>query len=193
MEFKEILANEEMTAEEKLEALKGIEFPNVSEMVAKSEYEKLKSATDKASHEASEWKKKYNATLDENQKKEVEEKERSEELQKELESLRKENAVSKYSKKYLALGYEEDLANKAAKALYEGDMDKIFDIQKSVMEAKVSEVTAEVARQTPPPLGSSGTTPTMTKEALSKMTQAERMKFANENPEEYRQIYEGGN
>lgn len=187
MDFNEVLASEKMSAEEKIEALKKLE------VVPKAVYDKLKKASDDASHEASDWKKKYNSTLDEAQKKAQEEQEANEARDKELAKLRKEVAVSNNAKRYLALGYSEDQATKAAGYLFEGNTEKLFEIQRAVMETQLANAKVEDAKNTPRPLGGEGSQATMTKETLRKMSLADRMKFASEHEDEYRQIYEGGN
>jgi hypothetical protein len=187
MDYQEVLLNEKMSAEEKIEALKKLE------VVEKSAYDKLKKANDDASHEASEWKKKYNSTLDEAQKKAQAEADANAERDKELAKLRKEVSIANNAKKYIALGYSEDEATKAAGYLYDGNTDKLFELQKNVMDALTAKIKADVAKQTPGPLGGDGAgTPAITLDAFRKMSTTDRLKFAQEHADEYRQLYEGG-
>ena len=77
------------------------------------EYAKLKKAQEDAAADASNWKKKYNATLSDAEKLAQEKADKEAEKDAELARLRKESAVSKYEKNFLTLGYSQELAKKA--------------------------------------------------------------------------------
>lgn len=178
---------ENMTPEEKLAILEGFEFDDNS-----AELERYKNAVSKANSEAAEWKKKHNALLTADDKEKQERDEELTSLRNEVEELKKEKAISSYKSKFLALGYEESLAEATALALAEGDMDAVFANQKKHNETREKTIKADLLKNTPtPPTGEGGDT--MTKDKFLKMSSQERYKFSVEHPEEYKKLYNGGN
>lgn len=138
----------EMTAEQKLAALEAFEYEDNS-----SEIERLKNAVSKANSEAADWKKKHNALLSEEDQKKQEDAAMLESLKSELETLRKDKTVSEYTAKYIALGYDKDLAIDTAKAMADGNMEKVFangEKHKAAMEKKIKE---DLMSKTPKPGG----------------------------------------
>lgn len=141
----------DMTAEQKIAALEAFEFDDKS-----GEVEKLKNAVSKANSEAADWKKKHNALLSEDEQKKQKDAETLSEMQKELETLRKDKTVSEYTAKYLSLGYAADLAAETAKAMAEGDTATVFangEKHKAALEQKIRE---DLMNGTPKPKGSGG-------------------------------------
>ena len=135
-----------MTAEEKLAALEAFEYEDNSE-----ELERYKKAVSKANTDAAEWKKKHNALLTaDDQAKQAREEELIA-LKNENESLKREKAVSTYKAKFLALGYEETLANDTAEALAEGNMEKVFENQKKHITAHDKKIEADLLKGTSRP------------------------------------------
>lgn len=113
------------------------------------EYAKLKKAQEDAAADASNWKKKYNATLSDAEKLAQEKADKEAEKDAELAKLRKESAVSKYEKNFLTLGYSQELAKKAAEAQFEGDTDTLFLVQSQAQEAIVKAKEAEWYKNRP--------------------------------------------
>ena len=111
---------------------------------------KLKRATDKATSEASEYKKKLR---DKQSVEEIEAQEKAEkqaQLDEEIKQLRKENEVNKLEKTFLGLGYySEEQAHKSAVAQYDGDMETVFAIQREVQEKIKNDVKAEIIANNP--------------------------------------------
>jgi len=176
---------ENMTAEEKVKALEAYEFE-----VDNSEVGRLKTAVSKANSEAAEWKKKHNALLSEEERKEAERLEAQQAIEKELAELRKDKAVSESKAKFLGLGYDEKLAAETAKALADGDMDKVFANQQIHIEnVKKAERAASLAGDPKPPAGSGGGAK-ITKEQFDAMGYSERLKLYNEQPELFKQFTE---
>ena len=142
----------DMSAEEKLSALEAFEYEDNS-----SELERLRNAVSKANSEAADWKKKHNALLSEDEQKKQKDAEEFSNMQKELEQLRKEKIISDYTAKYIGLGYDSALASDTAKAMAEGDMNKVFangEKHKADMEKRIKE---DLMNKTPKPAGASGT------------------------------------
>ncbi len=141
----------EMTVEQKLASLEAFEYDDNS-----AELERMKNAVSKANSEAADWKKKHNALLSEDEQKKQKDAEAIADMQKELEMLRKDKTVSDYTAKYIALGYDKDLASETAKAMADGDMAKVFENgekHKSAMEKKIKE---DLMNKTPKPGGAVG-------------------------------------
>lgn len=177
---------ENMSAEEKLAALEGYEYEDNA-----SELEKQKNLLSKANSEVADYKKKYNALLDDDKKKQAEEEEKNKQMLEELETLRKEKKVSDYKSNFMAQGFEEKLANKAATALADGDMKAYFDYCKQHSEAYKKKIEADLINGTGS-LDEPGAGKDMTLENFRKMSPDERLKFSQEHPEEYKKLY-GGN
>lgn len=174
-----------MTAEEKVAALEGYEFE-----VDNSEVEKLKTQLSKANAEAAEWRRKHNALLSDEERKEAERQEADAAMKAELEALRKKIAISDSKARFLGLGYDEKLATETAKALAEGDMEKVFANQQIHIEnIRKAERASALGDTRKPPAGKSDAT--ITKEQFDKMGYHERLEVFNKQPELYKQFTEG--
>lgn len=111
----------EMSAEDKIKALEGFEYDDNS-----AELERLKNANSKANSEAAEWKRKHNALLSEDEKKQQEKDSEFAQMKEELQKLKDEKALGELTNHYLSLGYDKDLAVDTAKARMAGDQAKEF-------------------------------------------------------------------
>lgn len=141
----------EMTAEQKLAALEAYEIPDpdYSGYVKKDVY-------DKATSDLAEWKRKHNALLSEEDKKKQENEEELTTLRKRVEEMEKEKLISGHKARFLALGYDETLADETAKAMASGETDKVFANQKKFLETHDKAYKAKLMGQTStPPAGSS--------------------------------------
>lgn len=139
---------ESMSAEEKLAALEAYEFePNAP---ATDSETKLKEALSRANADASEWKKKYRATLDDAKRAEEERAERDRERDEELATLRKERQISQLEAQYLAVGYPAELASSSAKAQAEGDTATVLANQTKFIEDTKKKLEAEALGKQPP-------------------------------------------
>ena len=157
-----------MTAEEKLAALEVYEYE-----ADNSEAERYKAAVSKANSEAAEWKKKHNALLSEEERKEAERLEAQQAIEKELDALRKENAVTKNMADFLGIGYDDALASETAKALADGDMKKVFENQKKHIEnVKKAAAASALAGDPKPPAGGGGGDPDPAKDEINKIRKA---------------------
>lgn len=186
LDLTKIEGYENMTPEEKLKALEGYDVPDpdYSGYVKKDMY-------DKTASELAEKKKQLQAKLTEDEAAKQKEQEERAELQSKYEKLLHENEVSKFKANLLAMGYDEKLASDTAEAMANGDTEKVFANQKKHLEAVEKRVRAEALKDTPKPTGD-GDSKTMTLKKLREMTPAERLAFAEKNPEEYKELY-GGN
>ena len=138
----------EMTADEKVEALLNfeIETPKADES---EETRRLKLALSKANSEASEWKKALREKQTEAERAEAERAEREKAVEDELRTLRRDKTISGYVAQCLALGYDKDLALRAAEAMADNDAAAIFACQQDFLESKKKEYEAAALNKQP--------------------------------------------
>lgn len=110
---------------------------------------KLKRAVDKSSSEAADYKKKYNATLSEQERASQEKAEEQARRDERLAELERENSIHRYTESYLDLGYDKETAVKAATAQVDGDVDTLFTLQKKVIDEKVLAKEQELIKDIP--------------------------------------------
>lgn len=139
----------ELTAEEKLALLEKYE-PDTGVK---------KEVFDKTASELAEVKRQLKARMTEDEQREAERAAADAQIKAELESLRKDKAVSESKAKFLGLGYDENLATETAKALADGDMEKVFSNQALHLEAIRRAASAENLANDPKPPAGSGFTP----------------------------------
>lgn len=177
----------EMSAEDKLKALEAYDVPepDLSGYVDKKLY-------DKTASELADKKKELREKLTDDEAAKQKEQEERDEMQRELDALRREFTVSKNKAKLVALGYDEALADDTAEAMADGKLDKVFANQKKHLEAFEKKVRAEALKNTPKPTPD-GDGNTMTLKKLREMSPADRLKYSQEHPEEYKELYTGGN
>lgn len=110
---------------------------------------KLKRATDKATSEAADFKKKYNATLSEQERASQEKAEEQARRDERLAELERENSIHKFTEQFLDLGYDKESAISAATAQVDGDVDTLFKLQKKVIDEKVLAKEQELIKDIP--------------------------------------------
>lgn len=143
---------ESMTTEQKLDALLKAEIPesiDMSKYVSKDVFDK------KASETAALAKQLKDKMTDDEVKKAEDEKALAD-LRAELETLRKDKTVSEYTAKYIALGYDKDLAADTAKAMAEGNMAKVFENGEKHRIAIEKKIKESLLNDTPKPDGAGG-------------------------------------
>lgn len=143
---------------------------------------KLKRSFDKAASEASDYKKKYNATLSEQEKASLEKAEEQARRDERLAELERENSIHRYTESYLDLGYDKETAIKAATAQVDGDVDTLFTLQKKVIDEKVLAKEQELIKDIP--RAKTGVYASMTAEQIMAIPdREERRRAINENIE----------
>ncbi len=152
-----IVGFDEMTAEEKVAALLDyeIETPPVND---DEEKRKLKTALSKANSECAEWKKQLREKQTEAERAEAERKEREQAVEEELRMLRRDKTIAGYVNSCLALGYEKELAQRAATAMADNDAAEIMACQQEFLAVKQKEL--EMAALNKQPTLSVGAPPT---------------------------------
>ena len=145
---------------------------------------KLKQSVTNASADASEWKKKFQDTLSEQDKAKVQQDEANAALQKELEDLRNERNIANHKAQFISIGFEDALAQETAQALNAADTAKVFDgIRKFI--ASHDKALAEKAMLNNPTLPGGNTTKTVTREEFNNMGYKEMVQFQAEHPDLY--------
>jgi len=152
-----IVGFEEMTPEEKVKALLDFE---IEVPVAKESDDavKLKTALSKANSEAAEYRRMLREKQTEAERAESERKEREAAIEEELRTLRRDKTVSGYVATCLALGYDKDLALRAAEAMADNDAATVLACQQDFLSAKKKELEAAALNKQPGL--TSGATPT---------------------------------
>ena len=140
---------ETMTDTEKLAALLNFDIPEKVDMagyVTKAQF-------DKTSSELAEAKRNLKTRMSEEELTKAEADKAHKDIQEKYEALLKENTISKYKAKYLALGYDEKLAEETAEALYNGETDKVFANGEKFRSAIEQKTKTELLKSTPKPGG----------------------------------------
>lgn len=123
-----------------------------------AEVEKLKRLLSKANSEANSYKEQLRAKQSEAERAEADRLEQEKALRDELESLRREKAVSEYTRSAMEVGFDADTAAQAANAMANGDMSAVFDALKAFVEATKTRLQNEALNRHPGL--STGTPPT---------------------------------
>jgi len=155
MELKELLGEsykDGMTLEEVTGALAKITMPKDQS----AEIEKLKASLTKANGEAADWRRQFEATQSDEAKKKLQDEEEKKKLLDQIAELQKAQTTANYKNSYLAMGYEEKLAEEAAKAMTEGDTAKVFEIQKKHQAAVEERVKKDLLKKAGRPVGDDG-------------------------------------
>lgn len=142
---------ESMTADEKIKALEEFEYNDNS-----AELERYKAAASKANSEAASWKKKHNELLSEDERKKQEQADSLAQMQSELEELRTSKKISEYKAKFVAQGYDEALAEDTAKAMADGNSEKVFANNQKFLDDYAKRVKADALKKTPRPTPGQG-------------------------------------
>lgn len=113
-----------------------------------------KAQFDKVASELAAAKKTLRSKMTEDEAKEADRIARQTEMEQELETLRREKAISTYKANYLGLGFDDSLAAETAEAMVDGDMDRVFANMKKHGESQKKAWAAEAMKNTPaPPAG----------------------------------------
>lgn len=138
----------EMSAEDKIKALEEfeIEIPAPKES---DEVNKLKTALSKANSDAAEWKRQFREKQTEAERAEAERKEREQAVEEELRTLRRDKTVAGYVNSCLALGYDKELALRAAEAMADNNAAEIMNCQQEFLALKQKELEALALNKQP--------------------------------------------
>lgn len=151
-----------------------------------SENGKLKQSVTNASADASEWKKKYQSKISDEEKQKEEQETAYAAMQEKLATLEAERNIANYAASLGAsdIGMDAETAKAVAEALNSGETDKVFDgIRKFI--ASHDKALAEKAMLNNPKLPGGNSTKTVTQEEFNKMGYREMLQFKTEHPELY--------
>lgn len=186
MDLKSLLGKqykEDMSVEDIL-AL-DIEVPDLTGYISKKRFDEVAS-------EAANFKKQLRASMSEAEQKAAAEAEEKEKLLSERDELNEKLKIIETSKQYMALGYDEENATRAATALLKGDISAVLKSHADFVDEQKKNVLAEAMKNNAVPPAGNTSSPTVTLENLRKMSMSDRLKFSKDNPEEYNRLY-GGN
>lgn len=171
----------EMTPEQKLAALENLELntPDMTQFVSKN-------TADKYASEAASLKKQLRERMTAEEQQEAERKQ----LMEDLNRLRREQAIDRSTARLTGMKMSPSMASKLATALLDGDMEAIYDHLGKFMDDREKVIRAELLRETPEPPAGKGTK-SMTLEEFRKLGLSEKTAFAEEHPEEYKNLYGG--
>ena len=157
---------EDMTAEEKLSLLENMDTdpnpqpdpepdpaptpskaPSREGMISKAQF-------DKVSKELAAAKRQLRAKMTNDEIEEERRRQEQEDMKLELETLRKEKTVSNHKASFLSQGYDEALADEAANAMADGDMETVFAAMRKHSVNAEKALRAKILKETPvPPAG----------------------------------------
>jgi len=147
---------------------------------------KLKQSVTNASADASSWKKKYQEKLSDEDKAKEQQDEATAAMQKELEDLRKERNIARYTGTLVAqdIGMDSNTAKAVAEALNAGETEKVFDGIRQFIKAH-DKALRESALQNNQTLPGGSVNKTVSREEFDKMSLSEMMAFKVEHPDLY--------
>ena len=174
---------EDMTADEKLALLDSYEAPKDNPAPPKDDPNPAptpaptpakgmvsKAQFDKVSSELAAVKKQLRGRMNEDEQRELDRQNERQEMETELNALRREKALAGYKASYLSQGYDEQLAEEAATAMVDGDMDTVFAVMKKQSVNAEKAMRAKILKETPvPPAGDDPNDETKKKEEAKKL------------------------
>ena len=171
--FEGIEGYAEMSAEEKLAALEGLETPETPSL--DKEIERYKQAASKANSEAADYKRKLAEKMTADERAAAEREEELNKLRAEVAESRHREAVAQNKARCSALGFTDDLATMAAEAIANGKTEDMFNAFQSFLGTHDKNFKDQLMRGgSEPPAGSSKEpTKTFTAEQIRSMTPEE--------------------
>ena len=154
---------------------------------------KLRQANTNASAEASrykkekdDWQSKYNAKLSDEEKAKEQQEQAAAAMQEELQKLRNESNIAKYTSSLVAndIGMDAETAKAVAEALNAGETEMVFEGIRKFIVAHDKALREDSLRNNPT-LPGGDTTKTITREDFNKMSLSEMIAFKAEHPEQY--------
>jgi hypothetical protein len=137
---------------------------------------KLKRAFDKSASEAADYKKKYNATLSEQERMTQEKAEEQARRDERLAELERKDSIHTFIESFLDLGYDKESAIAAATAQVDNDVDTLFKLQKKIIDDKVLAKEQELYKSIP--RAKTGVYASMTKEQIMAIPDREERRRA---------------
>ena len=137
-----------LSAEEKVALLEGMEFPEAPADNS-DEITRLKNALTKSNSEAADFRKKWQSTLSEQERLEAERQQRDAEREARIAALEREKAIGDYTAHFLSTGYSPELAKSSAQAWADGNTQQIFSDMNAFIAEKTKQLQAEALNNQP--------------------------------------------
>lgn len=154
-----------------------------------AEIARLKAALSKANSESADLKKQLRSRMSEDEAAKADNAAKWAEMEEKVARLEREKTESIYKAKYLAMpGFDEKLADETAKAMADGDTDKVFENQQKAYAAYEKQLRAELVKKDPRPDGAGGGGESREDVDLGKAfgkARADSMKGSNETLKKY--------
>ena len=146
----------EMTPEQQVQALLGVEFDDGADKIKAAEESaaKMKAAFDKASSEAAGYKKQLNAKMSDDERKQQENEATFKAMQEKLAEYEKRDKISTAKTAFLAAGFDEKSAASAAEAFTGGDIESLSAALKTYRSAIETQTKSSLMASNPKPEGS---------------------------------------
>lgn len=177
------MAELETTVTETVETVETAESDEIAKL--RADLAKQKAALDKATKEAGDYKKQLRAKQSAEEVANEEAKALQQSMQEELEQLRKEKAVASMTMRVMSFVGDDAASAHVAESLYGAEnVDAAITAIEKAWTAKEKALRLEYGK-IPAPGAGAGDGPTMTKEQLNGLSYMDRLKFANEHPDEY--------
>ena len=143
----------EMSDADKVTALLGLDIPDPVDM---SQYVDKKTFDAKAS-EAANLSKQLKAKMTDDEAAKAQADADRKALEDKYTELLRKSTIAEHTARFIAMpGYDEKLARETAEALFDGNMDKVFENQQKANAAYEKKLRAEMVKQDPKPEGAGG-------------------------------------
>lgn len=171
IDFSQIEGYDAMSDAEKLAALAELDFPDGKDEIEKlkQDAKKSKELIDKYTGEISSLKKASSAGLSEAEAKSKAQEETIEDLQRQLQEIRRTAALETNTAKGVALGCDDELAGAIANAFADSDAEGFYQGLAKYKELIEKQVKADLVKGTPKPDTKGGVKPPKTKEEIMKI------------------------
>lgn len=152
------------------------------------DFAKQKAAVDKATKEASDYKKQLREKTNQGEQAQADAAERMDAMEKEVAELRKEKAIASISKTIMSFVGDATVSDTVAGHLYGAEnVEDAISALSDAWAAKEKQLKAQYSK-VPAPTGGSGT-PGVKKEDVQKMSLMDRINWKKEHPEEYKKMF----
>lgn len=173
----------ELSAEEKVALFENFEYTDHSDELAKT-----KKAFDKSASDLAQAKKDLKERMSAEELASKEKDDELERLRKENEGLMYEKNLGNATNRYLAMGYDSELAKSTAEAFLKGDMETFYGNMNTFNANREKDIEEKLMKGTGRPIGGGVGKPSITKEQFNKMDYSEMLKFKKDNPELYEEF-----
>jgi len=179
---------ENLSADELRAVISNMDVPDTNSN--NDDVTKLKNALNKATAEASDFKKQLREQMSESDRLKAEREEADKAKDELIKSYQRKEAVGNYTTKLVALGLDLDTAKKTAESLPNDINDNFFTSLSNFKADFEKSIRADITKDTPRP-GGGNTDNKISREDFAKMSYKDRLKLKSENPTEYEALKGG--